>query len=301
MFRLALIQKSAIPNDPNGNLSLALHFIRQAKDMRADMVLFPEMWSNGYAQPFEGALEHPFHPDFAKERKKWTEAAVSMDSAYIRTLQSAAKECQIGVTATFLEKTAGKPRNTAIIIDRDGEILLQYAKVHTCDFSMEALLQSGEAFQVCEFDGIKLGVMICYDREFPESARVLMLEGAEIILVPNACDMNPARLGQLSARAFENMTGIAMANYPGKGWGNSCAFSPVVFQENGYTDPTIFMADDVTEQIFVAEFDMEKIRAYRREETWGNAYRKPKTYGDLLSEEVREPFIREKREEKADG
>lgn len=91
-------------------------------------------------------------------------------------------------------------------------------------FSLEILLQSGEEFKVCEFDGIKLGVMICYDREFPESARVLMLKGAEIILVPNACDMNPARLNQLNSRAFENMVGVAMANYPGEKWGRSTAF-----------------------------------------------------------------------------
>lgn len=55
--------------------------------------------------------------------------------------------------------------------------------------------------------------MICYDREFPESARVLMLKGAELILVPNACPIDPARFHQLAARAYENMTGVAMANY----------------------------------------------------------------------------------------
>ncbi|MBA5735080.1 carbon-nitrogen hydrolase family protein, partial [Escherichia coli] len=91
-----------------------------------------------------------------------------------------AKELQIGICATYLSKTEQNSQNTAIIIDRKGEIILDYAKVHTCDFSLEILLQSGEEFKVCEFDGIKLGVMICYDREFPESARVLMLKGAEI-------------------------------------------------------------------------------------------------------------------------
>lgn len=63
--------------------------------------------------------------------------------------------------------------------------------------------------------------MICYDREFPESARILMLKGAEIILVPNACDMKPGRINQLSTRAFENMVGLAMTNYSDKKWGNS--------------------------------------------------------------------------------
>ena len=60
--------------------------------------------------------------------------------------------------------------------------------------------------------------MICYDLEFPESARVLTLKGARIILVSNASDMNPLRINQLNTRAFENMVGVTMANYPGKGW-----------------------------------------------------------------------------------
>lgn len=192
-----------------------------------------------------------------------------------------------------MSKTEQKPQNTAIIIDRKGEMILDYAKVHTCDFSLEILLQSGEEFKVCEFDGIKLGVMICYDREFPESARVLMLKGAEIILVPNACDMNPPRLNQLNSRAFENMVGVAMANYPGEKWGRSTAFSPIVFDENGdYRDNTIIETDDVSEGVFIAEFNLDEIRNYRENETWGNTYRKPQTYTDLISSDVKAPFKR---------
>ena len=52
--------------------------------------------------------------------------------------------------------------------------------------------------------------MICFDREFPESARILMLKGAEIILVPNACPMEINRISQLRARAFENMLGLVL-------------------------------------------------------------------------------------------
>lgn len=293
MFKLAIIQVKATPNNIEANLSSALRLIEQASHMGADMVLFPEMWSNGYAPPYEEAFDEPFHPAYEKEREIWLQQAVDKNSSYVKSLQKAARDFHIGVTATYLAKTAAKPQNTAIVIDRSGEIILEYAKVHTCDFSLEALLQNGEEFKVCEFEGIKLGVMICYDREFPESARVLMLKGAEIILVPNACDMNPARINQLSTRAFENMAGVAMANYPGEGWGRSCAFSPMVFGEQGYMDTTIFMADDLSEQIYMAEFDMDEIRAYRACETWGNAYRKPKTYGDLLSDKVEEPFIRE--------
>lgn len=120
-----------------------------------------------------------------------------------------------------------------------------------------------------------------------------MLQGAEIILVPTACDMNPARLNQLSTRAFENMVGVAMANYQGENWGHSCALGPIVFNKNGdYVDNTLFMAGDRNEDIYLVEFDIHAIRDYHQSETRGNAYRKVKTYHQLLDETIQEPFIR---------
>ena len=75
----------------------------------------------------------------------------------------------------------------------------------------------GDGFRVADLDTragtVRVGLMICYDREFPESARVLMLGGAELILTPNACGLDADRLGQFRARAYENMVGVAMANY----------------------------------------------------------------------------------------
>ena len=81
-----------------------------------------------------------------------------------------------------------------------------------------------------------------------------------------------------------------MANYPGRGWGQSCAFSPVVFGEDGYQDPTILMASE--------ERDSDGGVSCRRDpgvpenETWGNAYRKTGAYEKLLDPAVEEPFIR---------
>ena len=95
--------------------------------------------------------------------------------------------------------------------------MLTYAKVHICDWGMEAALTPGDGFRVADLDTragtVRVGLMICYDREFPESARVLMLGGAELILTPNACGLDADRLGQCRARASENMVGVAMANY----------------------------------------------------------------------------------------
>jgi predicted amidohydrolase len=175
-------------------------------------------------------------------------------------------------------------------------MLMTYAKVHTCDFDLpEAACTPGDDFFVCTLDTaqgeVQVGAMICYDREFPESARILMLKGAEIILTPNACDMEANRLGQFRARAYENMVGVAMANYPGVEFGHSVAFDPICF-EHGKSRNTLIVEAGESEGVYLARFDMDRLREYRRHETWGNAFRKPHRYSLLASLDVAPPFVR---------
>ena len=141
--------------------------------------------------------------------------------------------------------------------------------------------------------------MICFDREFPESARILMLNGAELILVPNACPMEINRLAQLRARAYENMTAIATCNYPDSVPGcngNSTVFDGVAYLpdgpgEDGPRDMCLLQADG-TEGVFVAKLDLDQLRNYREYEVQGNAYRHPELYGMLCSGAVEPPFVR---------
>lgn len=183
------------------------------------------------------------------------------------------------------------------LIDRHGECVLTYAKVHTCDFDREAALTPGDDFEVCSLDVrgemVRVGAMICFDREFPESARLLMLKGAEIILTPNACTLDEARVGQFRARAFENMVAVAMANYAApQANGHSVAYDGVVYDEKGNSlDPLLVEAGEA-EGVYLATIDLERLRAYRRREVWGDAYRKPASYGLSTSRQVSPPFIR---------
>lgn len=291
-LRVALAQWAAAPNDKEENKKRGLALMEEAARQKAHILLLPEMWSNGWAPPYPDAFYHPLDPAKEKERQQWMDQAVDETDDFVQAFRQKAQEVHIGVVLTYLAKGQQRPRNRALFIGRSGEILLRYDKVHTCDFSMEALLESGEEFKVCEFDDVKVGIMTCYDREYPESARMLMLKGAEVILVPNSCDMNPARLQQLSTRAFENMTAVAMANYPGKGWGQSCAFSPVVFRGEHYVDNTLCLLGE-EETLAVVEFDMADIRRYREEENWGNTYRKVGAYEGLLDDTVEAPFLRD--------
>jgi N-carbamoylputrescine amidase len=188
--------------------------------------------------------------------------------------------------------------------------VLTYAKVHTCDFGMEAALTPGDGFRVADLDTragtVRVGLMICYDREFPESARVLMLGGAELILTPNACGLDTDRLGQFRARAYENMVGVAMANYATPDPtddhshlqpldvcnGHSVAVSGIKFDRAGNALDHKLVEAGEGEELTIATFDLDALRAYRAYETAGDAYRKPALYQALSDDTPLPVFAR---------
>jgi len=108
--------------------------------------------------------------------------------------------------------------NAAMLIGPDGEILLNYRKTHLFgDLDRGMFKQPGTDFPVAELNGTKIGVLICYDIEFPEPARRLALAGADIILIPTAV-MEPydqVARHVIPARAYENQVYIAYANHSG--------------------------------------------------------------------------------------
>lgn len=278
-LKVALVQYDTTEPENEKNTEVAVTLIRQAKQAGADFVLFPEAFITSYSAPdiCEQLLplsETEGHPDY----QRWCENALTEDGPELARIRETAKEQNIGVCITGFSKGKKAPMNTAWIIDRDGSILLKYNKVHTCDFDWERFLESGDSFPVCEFDDIRMGVMICYDREYPESARQLMLSGAEFIMHPNCCGGMPPRLRELSVRAMENMVAIAMANPPAQYMGNSCAYTPMVWGPNGeILENTLFVAPEREEGIFYVDFDVDAIREYRAREDMGK-YRKPKAY-----------------------
>jgi predicted amidohydrolase len=254
--------------------------------MGADIALFPEMWSIGYHLP--------------NDHEELIARALSINSDFVTAFGALSKALDMSIGITFLETHEPLPRNTLCLFDRFGNQVLTYAKVHTCDFGDECRLTAGDDFYVVDLQTtqgtVKIGAMICYDREFPESARILMLKGAEIILVPNACPMEINRISQLRSRAYENMVGIATVNYPGGQPdcnGHSTAFDGMAYKPSmqGSRDTLILEAGE-QEGIYLADFPVDEIREYRLREVHGNAYRHPRKYALLVSEVIEAPFTR---------
>lgn len=284
-LRVALLQ--LLPaGSPDENAQKGAAACRRAKAMGADIALFPEMWSNGYCIP--------------EDIRALQAQAVPADGGFVKGFQALAAELEMAIGITLLERYQPLPRNTLVLLDRWGKRVLTYAKVHTCDFGDECRLTPGDGFGVATLDTacgpVRVSAMICYDREFPESARILMLQGAEILLVPNACPMEINRLAQLRGRAYENMLGIATCNYPAGQPdcnGHSSAFDGVAYLPGAaHSRDTCILEAGEEEGVYLATFDLDGLRAYRQTEVHGNAYRRPGQYGLLLEERVQAPFVR---------
>lgn len=234
--------------------------IANAKDVDAEIVVFPEMYSNGHAH---------FDPTIPESVAKWRARAVTANGDFIARFREAATKNQIYVMATFLEYGDPNPFNSALLIDPSGETVLHHRKVYICDFDIpEQSCGRGEEFRVAQIETragtVTIGLMICMDREFPEAGRSLSRKGAEIALVPNCCMLvdgppyRDVRIAQARGRAFETVMGIAAANYPSP----RCDGHSFAVSETG----AMLALADTSACLLTARFDLDGIRKRRCED-----------------------------------
>ena len=134
-LKVALLQ--LLPEDTlNGNLRKGLESCRKAKERGADIALFPEMWSVGYRIP--------------ENTDELKGSAITADSDFVGSFGRLAKELDMAIGITFLEKYEPLPRNTLCLFDRFGNRALTYAKVHTCDF--------GDEYKSRRYDLLRQGI-----------------------------------------------------------------------------------------------------------------------------------------------
>jgi predicted amidohydrolase len=281
-FKVALLQISSLGDDQGTNQAMGVQACREAKGLGADLAVFPELWNIS-------ASLSPLGPE---ARRRWIASAIDRESSLFRTFAALARELEMNIAITYLEAHRPLPRNTVSVLDRRGEVVLNYSKVFICDFGKDDLQEPnpttdnigcdvncspGETFDVCTLENaegkVAVGAMICADREFPEAATQLMLNGAELIVVPNACTWDEIRTAGLKTRAFENLVGIAMTNYPGLNRGCSQAHSCVAWRAGQSVD-TLIAKTGEQEEILLATFDVDDIRAFRKAESWRMDYRK---------------------------
>lgn len=164
-----------------------------------DLLIFPEMFLTGY--------------NIGPERTR--ELAQPADGEAAARAGAIARDNDISLLFGFPELADGRVYNSAILVDRKGELRLVYRKTHLFSDIDRSAFSAGDApCDIIELDGLKMGILICYDVEFGENMRALALAGADFVAVPTAL-MRPYRFipeKMVPTRAFENQVFVAYAN-----------------------------------------------------------------------------------------
>jgi predicted amidohydrolase len=172
---------------------------RQAAASDVDLLVAPEMCLTGYA----------IGADTVRRRSEPLGGPLHTAASDI------ARETGVGLVVGFPEKSGASIFNTVALIGKDGRSISTYRKTHLFGEVDRAQYEPGPTVPpVVDFDGVRIGLLICYDVEFPETVRAVALAGAEVVLVPTAL-MHPFDIVARTivvARAFENQVYLAYAN-----------------------------------------------------------------------------------------
>jgi N-carbamoylputrescine amidase len=202
---LGLIQMSCTA-DVQKNFEKTLDYIKDAAARGAQVICTQELFKSLYFCQSEDPRQY----DLAEE--------VSQDSSTVQTLRKLAKDLQIVLIASLFEKRAlGLYHNTAVVIDADGGYLGKYRKMHIPDdphYYEKFYFTPGDlGYKVFQTHYADVGVLICWDQWFPEAARLLALQGAEIICIPTAIGYSRAEEGPTYDQAWQIVQrGHAVAN-----------------------------------------------------------------------------------------
>lgn len=248
-FKIALVQYQSVLGDLQKNADRAVEMVREAAAKGAKIVCFPEMFNTGYNFQLIG---DGFH-----------NCGETIDGHTITRLQKVAKECACYVIApiTLEKKVKGVFYNAAVVIDDEGVVLGDYSKHHLWA-AERYYFHAGEDIPVFDTKYGKIGVMICYDAGFPETARVLTLKGAELIFMPSAWRIQDWDMWNLNIpqRALENTLYVAGVNRFGH------EDDPYMFGNSKVADwrgRIIAESKEEKEEIVYAEIDLDQLTKAR--------------------------------------
>ena len=200
-FKTCIVQTTSLPYDKQANLDRALQAMETAAGQGASLILFPEMFLTGYLI-----------------KDKLAELAESLeDGPGLTVLRRKAQELSMGVViGTPLLNPGGKPYNAVVMIDRDGSIPGFQAKTHFFG-GEEKMFDPGTSLKAFDTSFGRMGILVCYDGEFPETARTLALDGAKLLCMC-AANMSPYEdyhFVYMRTRAMENRIYTLYCNYVG--------------------------------------------------------------------------------------
>ena len=252
-MRIALAQMKTSKNMQD-NLDKSIKMIKEAAKHNADMILFPEVQLTEFFPQYEG-----------REVQKYR---LKIDAKEVRKLQEASRENSIiSIPNIYLEEK-GKPYDASLLIGTDGTIQGIQKMVHVAQakqfYEQDYYTPSDDGFKV--FDTIygKIGIVVCFDRHYPESIRTETLMGADLIVIPTVnTKAEPSEMfeWELRVQAFQNSVAIAMCNRVGTEGQMDFSGESIVIDPKGNV---VAKAKD-EEQILYADIDLSDSAKIRKD------------------------------------
>jgi predicted amidohydrolase len=227
------------------NKQKAYHGIQRLSEMKTDIAVLPELWSSG------------FDPSRIKEHAEKT-------PVIINDLSKLAVDHRMMIAGSMPELQNGQAYNTLFLVDQNGSVAGSYRKIHLFPpLKEDDCFHAGDRPKVCSTSLGVIGMMICYDLRFPELARSLALQGAQIILV--SAQWPEARIEHwdvlLRARAIENHIFIVACNRCGKEGGLSFSGHSQIISPSG----TVLASLDGVPGTVTAEINLAEISSVKKQ------------------------------------
>jgi len=268
LVRIASCQISLIP-DAKVNLKKCLNLIDQAGQSRPHLIVLPEMsnWSGGLVKTLDDALLH----------------GITLESDFIKDISTKAHQYQAFIAVGFIEKVDQEAFITSVIISPQQSIVLKYQKQILFAGQINWASPGRCGNPVVELPFGKVGVYICADGLVPETARILTLKGAKLLINTLHSGGHDETLLHVPARAIENKVWLVSSNKSGmRDLGATDRFSGGS-QIVSPTGKIIARANHLDDTVITAEIDLNEADGILHRGEHLTALRQPKYYSQLIN------------------
>ncbi len=248
------------------NLEKSLFYIRLASEQGADLIVFPEVQLT------------EFFPQYPKQDVK--HYGVTLEGDIVKAFQNACRENEIMASPNLYLSQDGKYYDTSFLIDKDGSILGLQKMVHVAYaeqfYETDYYTPADDGFKVFDTALGKIGIVVCFDRHYPESIRTEALRGADLILIPTVnTKSEPLEMfeQEIRVQAFHNSVAVAMVNRVGAEGEMDFAGESLVVSADGNT---VYKAND-EEQLALVDVDLSESSRIRSSRPYTNL-RRPELY-----------------------
>jgi len=243
VVRVCSAQITGFFEEPEKTLEKADVFIRHAAQSGASLICFPEQFATGWDPEADTNAD-------------------TLSGLIVSSLKKSAQDNSIAILGSFRESARPRPKNTAVVIGRDGKILATYAKMHLFSPGKEDQgFSSGSELGIFPLGPLTCGIAICYDLRFPELFRIYAERGVQAVFVPAAWPEKRIRHWELflTARAAENQMYVIGVNTTGTTPVDTYSGSSMTIDPHG----TIIARANNAEQLLFSDLRISEVQASR--------------------------------------